>query len=565
MVNLRLATLGVVLSAGLVVATALIVGGAIMTIGDANKLDAAWHRYASGSLEKGLALIEIKDRVGYGGLIHHFKNYVLRQSPDYAERTRAAVAEVNRAIGVYRAKGTSASEDAALAAISRVIADYEARLADAERMVARGQSPLDVDQAVKVNDTPAFEAIRALRDEFVRASGHEAEIINRHAGEIIATTRNNAIITGLILGAIILALIWFTQLRLLRPLREMGEAMRELATGNHRVSIPAQGRGDEIGEMADAMTVFRQNAQDLNEITGTLTEASAEVMSASREISNGSSDLSRRSEQQASNIEETAASMQQVAATAVQNARNAEDANSLASGAREVAEKGRDVVASAVGAMGEIESSSKQIADIIGVIDEIAFQTNLLALNAAVEAARAGDAGKGFAVVATEVGKLARRSSDAAKDIKSLIVSSEGHVRSGVSLVGQADTSLSEIAESVNSVADLVSEIAIGSKDQANSAQQINTAVSNMDEMTQQNSALVEESAAATRALEQQAAYLGQTVDYLDKGRNGNAGAQRQAPPPSQPARRAAVRTETAASGRMMDKRGLDDEDWQEF
>ncbi|NQV98884.1 MAG: CHASE3 domain-containing protein [Rhodospirillales bacterium] len=247
----------------------------------------------------------------------------------------------------------------------------------------------------------------------------------------------------------------------------------------------------------------------------TIGDASIEVGNASKEMKAGSVDLSHRTEQQAANLEETAASMEEVAATITQNANNSDDANKLASDAREQANKGGEIAENAVIAMNKIKESSGQISEIIGVIDEIAFQTNLLALNAAVEAARAGDAGKGFAVVAAEVGKLALRSSDAAKEIKGLIAGSSVEVSSGVELVENVGKSLNEIVKSVGSVADLISEISVASREQANSVQEINSAISKLDEMTQQNSALVEEYTASTGALESQSDFLMESVSFF--------------------------------------------------
>ena len=258
-----------------------------------------------------------------------------------------------------------------------------------------------------------------------------------------------------------------------------------------------------------------QTAQHLAGIVSEIVSAAHEVANAAREISAGTSDLSERTEQQASNLEETAASMEEMASTVKQNAENASEANKLAINANAVAEKGGSVVEQAVTAMSGIEQSSQKISDIIGVIDEIAFQTNLLALNAAVEAARAGDAGKGFAVVASEVRTLAQRSSQAAKDIKGLIVDSREQVESGVQLVNNAGQSLTEIVQSIKQVTEIVAEIAAASKEQSTGIEEINQAVSKMDEMTQQNSALVEESAASAKTLQTQSSSMQQRMGYF--------------------------------------------------
>jgi methyl-accepting chemotaxis protein len=247
------------------------------------------------------------------------------------------------------------------------------------------------------------------------------------------------------------------------------------------------------------------------------------VGSAASEIAAGSADLSARTEQQASSLEETAASMEELSATVRQNSENAQQANQLATTAREAADRGGRVTTQAVEAMTRIEGASQKISDIIGVIDEIAFQTNLLALNAAVEAARAGEAGKGFAVVASEVRTLAQRSAQASKEIKGLILDSGNQVKDGVKLVNAAGEALEGIVGSVKKVADIVSEIAAASAEQASGVEQVNSAVTQMDEMTQKNAALVEESAAAARSLEEQASELTRLIGFFSTGRESAA------------------------------------------
>lgn len=247
-------------------------------------------------------------------------------------------------------------------------------------------------------------------------------------------------------------------------------------------------------------------------IIGNIRNASATIAAASSEISTGSQDLAQRTESQAASIEETAASMHEVTETVKQNADNAQAASQLAILARDTAEKGGQVVSDAVSAVNDIESSAQKIGDIIGLMDEIAFQTNLLALNASVEAARAGEAGKGFAVVAQEVRALAQRSANASKDIKALIQTSNGQVKIGASLVNQAGGSLTEIVSAIKKVSDIVADIAAASREQATGLEQINTAVASMDEMTQRNGALVEETSASAQSLSNQARELAHLV-----------------------------------------------------
>jgi methyl-accepting chemotaxis protein len=247
--------------------------------------------------------------------------------------------------------------------------------------------------------------------------------------------------------------------------------------------------------------------------------ASLSVSNAAEEISQGNTNLSQRTEQQAASLEETAASMEQITGTVQQNTDNARRASDLALNARERAEEGGQIVGNAVGAMGEINRSSKQVADIIGVIDDIAFQTNLLALNAAVEAARAGEQGRGFAVVATEVRSLAQRSAAAAKEIKGLIQDSVGKTEEGTRLVNQSGKTLEEIVGAVRKVSDIVVEIASASEEQSSGIQQVNKAVTQLDEITQQNAALVEEATTASEAMKEQALSLKEHVDFFNRSK----------------------------------------------
>jgi methyl-accepting chemotaxis protein len=285
---------------------------------------------------------------------------------------------------------------------------------------------------------------------------------------------------------------------------------------------------------ADFPRAYMQIRDDFNAAIGRLQDtvqriavSSTEISNAASEISTATTDLSQRTEEQAASLEQTSASMEEISVTVRKNAENAQHANSLTQGAREVAGKGESVVAEAVTAMAQIEESSRKISDIISVIDEIARQTNLLALNAAVEAARAGEAGRGFAVVATEVRSLAQRSSQAAKDIKELIVGSSNQVQDGVQLVNRAGDALKEIMVSIRSVAEIVSDIAVASGEQATGIDQINKALGQMDEVTQQNSALVEENAATAKTLADQSVALDARVGAfrLDRAQQAFAAA----------------------------------------
>jgi len=282
-------------------------------------------------------------------------------------------------------------------------------------------------------------------------------------------------------------------------------------------------RGKHKGAFGKLKTDVDRMSDQMGEIVGRIAEVTGAVQSATNEISTGMNDLSTRTEHQASSLEETTASMEELSATVRQNADNAKEANEVATAARDVAMTGGHIVERTVTAMSGIEASSRKITDILGLIQEIAFQTNLLALNASVEAARAGEAGRGFAVVANEVRALAQRAASASKDIKELILNSDGQVQEGVKLVGEAGSALDEIVTSVKKVADFVSEIASASNEQTSGIEQVSNAIIGMDEMTQQNASLVEETTGAIGSAQSQMEELQKAVGFFKTARQKSA------------------------------------------
>ena len=320
------------------------------------------------------------------------------------------------------------------------------------------------------------------------------------------------LVVGLVAGLLCmggLTLVVVLTLRaLLQPLRSVAQAMNRIADGDLSATMPAE-RTDELGQVLIALTHMQDR---LRSLVTDVSRTADNITIASSEIATGNLDLSHRTELAASHLQQTAGSLEQLTATVRQSADAAAQANQLATSASSVAQRGGAVVSQVVRTMDEINHSSKRIADIIGTIDGIAFQTNILALNAAVEAARAGEQGRGFAVVASEVRSLAQRSAAAAREIKTLIGTSVDKVEAGARLVQDAGTTMGEIVTSVRRVSDVIAEITAAASEQSSGIGQVNGAVSSLDQMTQQNAALVEESAAAAKSMRDQAQRLSQAM-----------------------------------------------------
>ena len=368
---------------------------------------------------------------------------------------------------------------------------------------------------------PLQAAALTAADDFVKSQTDEGQRAQERAQGAYLVAYTLLVCLGLGAIALLAILGWLLVRSITRPLNQAVEVSRAVAAGDLSLQFEASGKN----ETAQLLMALKNMQTSLAQVVGNVRQNAEGVATASAEISQGNHDLSARTEQQASALEETAASMEELSSTVKQNADNARQANQLAQSASTVAVRGGDVVVQVVETMKGINDSSKKIADIISVIDGIAFQTNILALNAAVEAARAGEQGRGFAVVASEVRSLASRSAEAAKEIKALISASVDRVEQGTVLVDQAGVTMQEVVTSIRRVTDIMGEISAASAEQSTGVSQVGEAVTQMDQATQQNAALVEQMAAAASSLNTQAQDMVEAVAVFKLGAGGGMAA----------------------------------------
>jgi methyl-accepting chemotaxis protein len=405
----------------------------------------------------------------------------------------------------------NAAESALLSTVGR---QHNAYLAVREQVfkLKDGGRTLDVEQLIGSQMEPGFQdytlGIRKLLDY----QKEQATAIASESSQLYVASLILLISLGSLSIAIGTLLAWLLTKSIVVPLKDAVKIATRVAQGDLTQQITINSTRDETGQLMQAL---RNMNESLVRIVHEVRSGTDTIAIASSQIAAGNLHLSSRTEEQAASLEETASSMEELTSTVKQNADNALQANQLANLASEVAVKGGTVVSQVVDTMGSINASSKKIVDIIGVIDSIAFQTNILALNAAVEAARAGEQGRGFAVVAAEVRTLAQRSAGAAKEIKLLIDDSVEKADAGAKLADQAGTTMDEVVESVRRVTEIIGEITAASQEQTAGIEQINQAISQMDRVTQQNATLVEEAAAASKAMQDQARNLAQAASVF--------------------------------------------------
>ena len=382
-------------------------------------------------------------------------------------------------------------------------------------------------QVQRLAEEKMVPLLTAYDDAVVRLSQRQTRMYDEAGDHVEALAANGRLLlAGFGLLAVLLggALAWWLTRSITVPLRQAVVLANAVAQGDLSTRVEVQSN-DEAGELMAALNTMNDR---LNALVTQVRSGADSISTAAGEVASGNLDLSSRTEQQAGSLEESASALEELTGTVAQNADNARRGSELATSASSVAARGGAVVEQVVATMGEIDEASKKIVDIISVIDGIAFQTNILALNAAVEAARAGEQGRGFAVVAGEVRTLAQRSATAAREIKQLIDASAAKVGNGTRLVGEAGATMQDVVASVRRVSDIMSEISAASREQSTGIEQVNGAIAEMDQVTQQNAALVEEAAAATESMQEQAQNLAQAVSVfkLDGGQRAPAAVQ---------------------------------------
>ena len=450
---------------------------------------------------------------------------VLSEEPAVQAEFKDAIAATSAKIGEVQksleAMPLSDREKAQMEKIAGARKNMAAQRDKARKLKADGQGDA-AETFVRQTYNPASAAyLQTLRD-FVDL---EKQIMQETRDTLAQAGMDTVKIAAAAVGALLLAIIvgaFYLIRSISQPLEQANALAGRIAEGDlsHSETVT---RGDEFGELLRSLYIM---SDSLGRMVHQVRQSTDSIAIASAEIATGNHDLSMRTEETSSNLQETAAAMEQFTSTIQQSASSAQQASSLAAGATGVARRGGDVVNQVVTTMEDINHSSKKISDIIGVIDGIAFQTNILALNAAVEAARAGEQGRGFAVVASEVRSLAQRSAEAAKEIKQLINASVEKVEAGSRLVSDAGTTMTDIVQSVQRVTDMIGEITAASSEQSAGVSQVNQSIGNLDQMTQQNAALVEESAAAAQSLREQADQLAQVVSRFKVNAAGYMPAQ---------------------------------------
>ncbi len=551
--NIKIKALGLAISALMAVTVIIVIATSVVNVKGINRMDRLWEDFETNPAKKIDYLQELSSTLGYGGMIHQFKNYILRQDRPRIVKVQSKVRSATVALTAYRAVGVNKRESDALDTIGKVIVKYTDALAMAERMAAEGKMASEIDKAIKISDKPALESLKILKKEVDKSLRQISKKLNDDFDEEITFMEVSAIIVGLILGALVLVMVWFAVFRLGRPLEQMTGSMKALAAGDDTIDIPARGRNDELGEMAGAVQIFKDNAQekkrleaeqieavkrteeekrqmmvaladDLEASVGGVVEAvsaastemqsSAQAMASTAEHTSAqSSEVAAAAEQASANVETVATAAEELSASIGEISRQVSQSSEIASDAVKEAERTNEMVLG-------LADAAQKIGEVVELITDIAEQTNLLALNATIEAARAGDAGKGFAVVASEVKNLANQTARATEEIGSQIGGIQTATKDAVGAIqgiggtiGKINEIASAIAAAVEEQGAATGEIARNVEQAANGTQTVTSNISGVTTAAGETGQAAGEILSATGELSQQSERLKAEVD----------------------------------------------------
>jgi methyl-accepting chemotaxis protein len=552
MLKIKIKTLGMLLSVLVALCTVGVVGTSVYIVTRAHSLRTTWTEFENGPALKGVYLADLNSAIGFGGMIHEVKTYILRQDRRLIVKAQANIRAATVALTAYRALGVSGKEDAALKEIESVIGKYIDAIKIAEEMASKGTSPRDLEKFVKVPDQPAIDGIKTLSGEIEVARQRNSTAVNTAVGDVSAIATTAAVTMGLILTGLATMLIWFTSFRLGRPMTKLRDCMRRLAEGDKDIDVPATEQTDEIGEMATAVLVFKENmikaeqlaaketseqaarakrAEHIEKLTETfdrnVTNVLDAVVAATEQMRTTAQSMSQQARDASDRTNTVAAASQQASANVQTVATASEQLSASISGiTKQVsvsAETANSAVATAEEATAKVQGlvdASQKIGQVVSLITEIAGQTNLLALNATIEAARAGEAGKGFAVVASEVKSLASQTGKATEEIAGQISGIQDATTEAVSAIQEITRTIGQINEIASTIATAVEEqgvstgqISRNAQEAARGTHEVNTNIATVSATTAETGQSAGQVLNAATALSQQATVLRTEVD----------------------------------------------------
>ncbi len=478
-----------------------------------DKVDSIWTRYKDEAVPREESLLEIKSQFGYGGFIHNFKNYLLRGDKKYADRFEENRVNLEQAIKTFKALNINPAEKKAIQDIETVALVYVKNVAEVTRLLGETKTPTEIDAAVKVDDAPAFAAFDVIDKQFQKMEETEAENMNK----TVSITKI-FIVAAVVFAVILIPFLSFFMVRrfVVKPINELLQVSEAVANYDLTVRVPVESE-DEIGKLGTSFNVMSDHLQELIE---KVTEAVGAISSSTDEINTSSDDLATQTNEQAASITETSATVSEFTTIVQQNSDNSEEAGSTLVSFNQDIQSKSHLMNNVTSTMEEIHEAGKKIDSIVTVINDISFQTNLLALNAAVEAARAGEAGRGFAVVASEVRNLAQKTAESSKTIQEIVSHNVESTEKGKELVNETSGFFSNIIQVMQDIVNKISMITEGSKEQATGIEQINGAVSQLEDVINRNAALAEELSGTVKGQRSYSAQLEELVKRfkLDKG-----------------------------------------------